>query len=531
MNNVQKKMNQLLREGNNIGSWEGKKMYSINILYDQAEKLKLAAYNKLDSGNLQESYVLFLRFFRFYDMICEHSELRKDSQNHIKFKGNVLTALTLMEEIKKKIISSFDEEETQNILQIADDQRVSNIYSQLEERWKNLCPSKRENPKSTLFPLTTVIASNANKNSTSSSESMLPSPPSGLSVLPSVFQSPPLVLPAPPLGLTAPPPVLPVPPSVLPAPLSVLPVPPSVLPVPPPVLPVPPSVLPAPLSVLPAPLSVLPTLSSTLSTKPSLQSVSIPGRTSSPEISKLTSPESKLPQATHSMSKIISPPSSDNQYSNTMYPTISRPIKQLPSNNLNNIKSLCLESENKTETTKDLNNIKDLCSQNKNNNNSQDNYSKLAHNLKIRGFEIKNVPGDNNCQFHAIADQLNQVDIKGWNASKLRKKAVQWLKDNYNRPLDDGKLGEQTVLKDSIGISDWNNYIKEMSEHNVTWGDEATLLALSVLFKAEIVIISSLSEDYCHIVTPPEIWGVKLRTRLYLGHYHEFHYISTRIKN
>ena len=35
--------------------------------------------------------------------------------------------------------------------------------------------------------------------------------------------------------------------------------------------------------------------------------------------------------------------------------------------------------------------------------------SKLAHHLALRGFKIKDVPGDNNCQFHALADQLQQV--------------------------------------------------------------------------------------------------------------------------
>ena len=90
---------------------------------------------------------------------------------------------------------------------------------------------------------------------------------------------------------------------------------------------------------------------------------------------------------------------------------------------------------------------------------------------------------------------------------------------------------------------------------------------LGGISQAEIVVISSLSNDYCHIVTPPEIWEaralflcllllvsrtalvatamwaavaravrtrvrpavqVPLRTRIYLGHYHEFHYVSTR---
>jgi hypothetical protein len=67
-----------------------------------------------------------------------------------------------------------------------------------------------------------------------------------------------------------------------------------------------------------------------------------------------------------------------------------------------------------------------------------------------------------------------------------------------------------------------------MSQHGVTWGDEATLLAASVIFKMEIVVISSLSPDYCHIVTPPDVWKVPLSRRCYLGHFAEFHYVSTR---
>ena len=62
----------------------------------------------------------------------------------------------------------------------------------------------------------------------------------------------------------------------------------------------------------------------------------------------------------------------------------------------------------------------------------------------------------------------------------------------------------------------------------LTFRAPAIFLCLQVLFRAEICVISSLSEDYCHIVTPPDIWGVELRTRIYLGHYHEFHYVSTR---
>ena len=135
------------------------------------------------------------------------------------------------------------------------------------------------------------------------------------------------------------------------------------------------------------------------------------------------------------------------------------------------------------------------------------------------------------------------------------------------------QVGQRTLLKDSVGVDNWGKYIREMSQHGVTWGDEATLLgyqtwalanprlapllsvlsppllsplatrllsshvfgssiprweAASVLFRAEICVISSLSEDYCHIVTPPDIWQIELRTRIYLGHFAEYHYVSTR---
>ena len=56
-------------------------------------------------------------------------------------------------------------------------------------------------------------------------------------------------------------------------------------------------------------------------------------------------------------------------------------------------------------------------------------------------------------------------------------------------------------------MPNWKAYIREMSQHGVTWGDEATLLAASVLFKAEIVVISSASG----------LVGTRKRPRLHLS--------------
>jgi hypothetical protein len=141
---------------------------------------------------------------------------------------------------------------------------------------------------------------------------------------------------------------------------------------------------------------------------------------------------------------------------------------------------------------------------------------------------IVDVPGDNNCQFHAVADQLERIGITGWNAMKLRHKAVKWLQDNEKRAMDNGKVGEQTYLKDAVGVDDWQEYVDKMRIHDKTWGDEATMLALSVLFKISIVVVSSLPGNYTHEIRPPQFWNIDIKGTIYLGHYHEFHYTSTK---
>ena len=153
----------------------------------------------------------------------------------------------------------------------------------------------------------------------------------------------------------------------------------------------------------------------------------------------------------------------------------------------------------------------------------------LAIHLQIYNRQIFNVPGDNNCQFHAIADQLERIGIKEWVANKLRAIAVKWLSENEKRAMDDGKVGKQTYLNDAIAVDNWDRYIEQMSKHDITWGDEATLLALSVLFKIKINVVSSLPGNYLHIVQPPKFWDIDLRGEIYIGHYHEFHYVSTML--
>ena len=153
----------------------------------------------------------------------------------------------------------------------------------------------------------------------------------------------------------------------------------------------------------------------------------------------------------------------------------------------------------------------------------------LSQHLKTINRTVVDVPGDNNCQFHAIADQLESIGVTGWSALKLRQKAVKWLQDNEKREMDDGNVGEQTFLKDAVGVDDWAEYVEKMCIHGETWGDEATLLALSALFRISIVVVSSLPGNYTHEVKPPKFWNLDHKGTIYLGHYHEFHYTSTKV--
>merc|ERR1712028_149428 len=54
----------------------------------------------------------------------------------------------------------------------------------------------------------------------------------------------------------------------------------------------------------------------------------------------------------------------------------------------------------------------------------------LERNLARKGFKEQPVPGDNNCQFHALARQLEQNGQPGWNALSLRGTIVNWLLTN-----------------------------------------------------------------------------------------------------
>jgi len=370
-------MQQIIQEGNNIGNWETKEITNLNPVYIEAEKYLEKGYKMYYTNQFVEAFVLFMRFTKFFDIVCEHSHLIINSQRHIQLNKSFIKIIPILEKIKPQLIEKYEKKVLPNVptrkISFSEEDTKkedtkkkeidSNSMIELEERWKTF----------TKIPILPII------------------------------------------------PIIPI-------------------------------------------LPIIP---------------------------------------------------------NNVNPSVSQPIN----NKLIQIVN--------AKTTDDIDNSKQTLTKlvyTKNDGTPLDALAILELHLKEHNLKIKDVPGDNNCQFHAIIDQLFKIGINGWTDIKLRKKAVKWLKENGERAMDDGKIGEQTLLKDAIGVPNWNRYIKEMSEHGKTWGDEATLLAISVLFKIEIIIISSLPNNYNHIIKPPDIWNIELKNKIYLGHYHEFHYVSTQTK-
>ena len=73
----------LVKQGDDIGSWSGKaNFYSPDRYYEQAESLRVLAFQKYQAGslnNLKEAFVLMLRFAKFYEVVSTSKAVQKAS--------------------------------------------------------------------------------------------------------------------------------------------------------------------------------------------------------------------------------------------------------------------------------------------------------------------------------------------------------------------------------------------------------------------------------------------------------------------
>jgi len=156
--------------------------------------------------------------------------------------------------------------------------------------------------------------------------------------------------------------------------------------------------------------------------------------------------------------------------------------------------------------------------------NKQSHHERLEKNLKRRGLRMKKVPGDNNCQFHALCDVVNRDSAGQWTAEAMRAFLCDWLEVNGDMRMDEeGAPGCPTTLAEACldETQTWPEYVNRMRKHNIEWGDEATLLAAAIAFGMAIEVISSLEQATNRIIHPPLRLGLEVTRRVCLGHYDE----------
>jgi len=149
---------------------------------------------------------------------------------------------------------------------------------------------------------------------------------------------------------------------------------------------------------------------------------------------------------------------------------------------------------------------------------------RLAERMEYYELEPRReIPGDGNCQFSSLSDQLtNSLQHSGF----IRKLCVSWLDLNSDTILENG-----AKVRDFMYDKDWDSYLAEMSRNSV-WGDHLTLIAAAEVFNMSIVIVSSIPNEHFLLEINPIIsnQGRLPYGKLYLSHLTELHYGSVQEK-
>ena len=153
-------LDRLVREGENIGSWAGKKIHKVEFLYEAAEKCRAEGYKQYQNQRLDISYVMFLRFAKFFELIRTQPSLDPKSAAHKKCKLDLLAALSLMEELKAKLLVKYGESPAVAAAAMAmttpADEDVADLTQTLEARFNKLKPAPA--PKPAVAPPTAAAA-------------------------------------------------------------------------------------------------------------------------------------------------------------------------------------------------------------------------------------------------------------------------------------------------------------------------------------------------------------------------------------
>ncbi|KAI8489448.1 hypothetical protein Bbelb_328910 [Branchiostoma belcheri] len=140
----------------------------------------------------------------------------------------------------------------------------------------------------------------------------------------------------------------------------------------------------------------------------------------------------------------------------------------------------------------------------------EDNHNRLASRVSRLGLTFRaEVPGDGNCMFHAVSDQVLRTEGRDIGHLQLREQAVR---------------GDH--LSKFISNHSWEEYLETMSLDG-TWGDHVVLQAMADMLGHDVTIVSSVEADNYVTFLYPQLGPPHRDVRpLLLGHYAENHYVS-----
>ncbi|XP_013608819.1 PREDICTED: uncharacterized protein LOC106315595 isoform X1 [Brassica oleracea var. oleracea] len=133
-------------------------------------------------------------------------------------------------------------------------------------------------------------------------------------------------------------------------------------------------------------------------------------------------------------------------------------------------------------------------------------HDRLRNRLELFDFAEVRVPGDGNCQFRALADQLYKTADRHKHVRRQIVKQLKSCPDSYEGYVP----------------MDFSEYLKKMSRSG-EWGDHVTLQAAADAYRVKIVVLTSF-KDTCYIEILPtfqESKGV-----IFLSFWAEVHYNS-----
>ncbi|XP_072049762.1 uncharacterized protein [Amphiura filiformis] len=130
-------------------------------------------------------------------------------------------------------------------------------------------------------------------------------------------------------------------------------------------------------------------------------------------------------------------------------------------------------------------------------------------------------PGDGNCFFSAISDQLDLLNLPHQSPSDLRQSVVEFLRRNPSIQAQDGTIDFQVIQPD------WKTYCTSMARDG-EWADHIVVTATAHLLQRDILIVTSSPQGADNDDPSIRISGSTDGSKqpLLLGHVWEFHYQS-----